>query len=84
MGEQINEKVSIVTLYNRTTGKVMPYKMKWQGRDYVMKKLAYHHKARIGRLIVHVFHVSDGVNNYRLVLNTENLHWTLEEVVYAN
>jgi hypothetical protein len=83
MGEKINEKVSIITIFNRSSGKVMPYKMQWQGRDYIMTKLAYHHKARIGRLIVHIFHVSDGKNDYRLNLNTETLQWTLEEVVYG-
>lgn len=83
MSEKINEKVSILTVFNRTTGRVMPYRMQWQGRTYVMTKLAYHHKARLGRLIMHVFHVSDGKNDYRLLLNTENLQWTLEEVVYG-
>ena len=61
----------------------MPYKMQWQGRDYIMTKLAYHHKARTGRTIMHVFHVSDGKNDYRLLFDSDNLSWTLEEVVYG-
>lgn len=78
--ENINERVSIITVYNREKGTVMPFKMRWQGREYVMKKLAYHHKIREGRTILHIFHVTDGTSDFKLRLNTETLIWTLEEI----
>jgi hypothetical protein len=83
MGEKINERVSIVAVYNRVSGKVMPAKMQWQGREYHLTKLAYHHKARVGQILYHVFHVSDGTNDYKLLHNTDNLQWVLEEVVHG-
>jgi hypothetical protein len=83
MTEPIMEKISVITVYNRQTGAVMPYKIRWQGRDYVMKKLSYHHKIRQGRTIMHIFHVTDGAMDFRLSLDTDSLHWMLEEV-YSN
>lgn len=80
MNEVIKEKVSIITGYDRMKGLVMPRKMRWQGRDYLFSKLTYHHKIRQGRTILHIFHVTDGSIDFRLCLDTENLHWVLEEV----
>lgn len=80
MLEVINEKISVVTVYNRLKGKVFPIKIRWQGKNYRIVKIGYQHKIRIGRNIVHIFHVTDGVLDFRIACNTENLHWTLEEV----
>lgn len=80
MNEIINEKVSVICSYNRETGLVMPRKIHWQGRDYLIKKLTYCHKIRQGRTLLHVFHVTDGMMDFCLRLDTNNLHWTLEEV----
>ena len=80
MNEPIHEKVSVVSSYNRESGLVMPRKMRWQGRDYTMKMQTYHHKVRRGRVLLHVFHVTDGVTDFRLELDTETLHWRLEEL----
>jgi len=82
--EKINERVSVVTVYSREKGTVMPCKMRWHGRDYVMNKLAYHHKDRQGRTIIHIFHVSDGTNDFRLLHNSDTLSWILEEVLHGN
>jgi len=80
MYEQINEKISVVSCYDRRTGLVMPVKIHWQGRHYLIKKLTYYHRIRQGRLLLHIFHVTDGNMDFRLSLNSENLHWKLEEV----
>jgi hypothetical protein len=80
MNESINEKVSVITHYDRNSGQVMPKKMRWQGRDYLLTELTYRYKKREGRNIVHVFHVTDGSMDFKLRLNSENLDWTLEEV----
>jgi len=80
MQETINEKISVITKYDRMTGAVLPIKFRWQGREYRVIKLAYYHKFRQGRNICHIFHVTDGATDFKLRLDTENLHWTLEEV----
>lgn len=80
MSEIINEKISVITSFNRENNSVMPKKMRWQGRDYIMKSVSYHHLVREGKKLLHIFHVTDGASDFRLKLDTESLHWTLEEV----
>ena len=81
MNEYINEKVSVIVSYNRETGKVTPRKMRWQGREYFFTdKPSYLYKAREGRNIIHVFHMTDGSMDFKLRLDSETLHWTLMEV----
>lgn len=84
MNEILNEKVSIVSSYDRQKGTVFPRKMRWQGRVYLFTKLPYYYKKREGRNIVHIFHMTDGSMDFKLRLDSENLHWTLEEVTDGN
>ncbi len=80
MSEIINEKVSVVSSYNRENGAVAPRKMRWQGRDYIIKQVSYHHKIREGRKLLHIFHGTDGISDFKLKLDTDSLQWTLEEI----
>lgn len=79
MNEQINERVEVITVYNREKG-AMPFKVRWQGRSYLVSKLAYYHKKRDGRVITHVFNVSTENIDMRLEFNSDTLHWILKEV----
>jgi hypothetical protein len=80
MTETIHEKVSVISSYNRETGIVTPKKIRWQGREYIIEKLTYYHRVRQGRTLLHIFHVTSGTLDFRLHLDTDNLHWTLEEI----
>ena len=80
MHEVVNEKVSVLTRYDRERGVVEPVRVKWQGRVRNITKTGYYHKVRVGRTIQHVFHVSDGSLDYRLRCDSETLMWHLEEV----
>lgn len=82
MVEHINEKVSVILTSYAQKNRVMPCKMLWRGREYIITKIGYHHLVRQGRLLLHYFHVTDGVSDFRLALNTETLFWTLESVSY--
>lgn len=81
MSEHIDETVSVITIFNHEKGTVLPREIKWRGRVYHINKLGYHHAVRQGRMLLHIFHVTDGTNDFRLLLNTENLHWTLQEMI---
>ena len=76
----INEKVSVVTVYDRVKGTVIPQKVKWQGRVYNITKVGYHHKVKQGKKLLHIFSVSTDSIAFRLSFDAENLHWLLEEV----
>jgi hypothetical protein len=80
MNTSINEPISVITLYDAKNNMIMPKKIKWQNREYLISKLAYHHKTRTGRNIIHIFHVTSGGIDFRLRLDTESLYWTLEEI----
>ncbi len=80
MHETINERVSVVTIYSRETGKAAPVSLRWQGRDYRIRKVGYHHQARQGRVWVHVFSVSTEAMAFKLRHHPEDLSWILEEV----
>jgi hypothetical protein len=84
MREVLNEKISVILVYNRLHGTVLPKKLKWQGRVYTVSKLGFHHTVRQGRRLLHYFSVTDGNLDFRLRLDTETLHWTLEEVADGN
>jgi hypothetical protein len=58
----------------------MPTKVIFEGRDYLVTKLGFHHLYRRGRTLYHVFSVASPTLFFRLVLDTDTLHWTLEEI----
>lgn len=80
MNEFINEKVSVISKYDRTKGTFLPVKLRWQGRVRTVTKLGFHYTKREGRKLVHIFSVTDAHLCYYLSLDTETLHWTLLEV----
>ena len=80
MLEKISVPVSVSLIFNSKTRKVMPRTVIWSGRVYRICKIGLHHTYRSGRTLFHVFSVVSGGLFFRLVLNTDNLHWRLEEI----
>ena len=80
MNNLINERVGVVSVYNEKNGFVLPRKIRWRGREYRIEKLGYHHRVREGKTLLHVFSVASDSAAFRLKLDTDTLHWTLEEM----
>lgn len=59
---------------------VFPYKLKWNGKEYLIKSVGYHHKVKEGKTIIHIFSCSSATLGFRLRFNSDTLSWTLEEV----
>jgi hypothetical protein len=81
---EINERVDVVVVYRKQgdiSSLCVPCKMRWRGKDIDLTELAFRFPTVAGRRMVHVFHVSDGVNNYRLEHDAEALTWTLVTVL---
>jgi len=53
--------------------------MFWHGRTYHIKKIGLHHMYRQGRILIHVFSVTDGATFFRLEMNAVTLEWRLLE-----
>lgn len=76
----LNERVDVVTLY-RKSGDIstlcFPYKMKYKNEEIIFTELCLRHPTSKGHRMIHVFDVSDGINDYRLEFDAEGLTWTL-------
>lgn len=80
MIQKMSEEVSVSLIYDHRKHQALPEQINWRGRVYAVDKLGLHHSFRTGRVLFHVFSVLSGELFLRLVLNTENLHWQLEEI----
>lgn len=80
MIEKIGEKVSVLSIFNKQLGLAAPKRIKWRNKTYDINKIGYHHKLKEGNKLIHIFSVSNQYLSFRLRLDTDNLHWTLEEV----
>ena len=80
----INERVDVVAVYKKR-GDVscvcLPSRMRWRGRQIDLTELTLRHPTTAGRRMIHVFHVSDGSNGYRLEFDAESLTWTLVAMI---
>jgi hypothetical protein len=80
MLEKLHERVSVLATYSRGKLPVTIHKVKWNGRVYSITQIGYVHKMRVGRNIVHVFHVNNTAIAFKLQFDTENLTWYVLEV----
>lgn len=81
---QINERVDVVASFARQgdVGRLcIPRKMRWRGQEIELTELALRHPTVQGKRMIHVFHVSDGPNGYRLEFDAERLTWTLVAMI---
>ena len=80
MLEKMSMPVTVSLYFNSKTKKIIPKSLVWNGRLYPVVKIGLHHTFREGRTLYHVFSVASKALFFRLVLNTDNLHWRLEEI----
>jgi hypothetical protein len=80
----INERVDVVALYRRQgemASLCLPIKMRWRGQEIGLTELALRHPTVAGKRMIHVFHMSDGANGYRLEFDAEALTWMLVALI---
>jgi hypothetical protein len=76
----INERVEVVALFHTGVNANLlcfPSKMKYKNRVIEFSELGLRHPTTQGKRMIHVFDMSDGVNDYRLEFDAEGLIWTL-------
>jgi len=81
MIQRISEPVS-VTLASSVGAnpRVRPLSIEWSRRTYPVSQIGLRHTYREGNTRHHVFSVVAQDLFFRLNLNADTLHWTLEEV----
>lgn len=80
MIQSISAPISVIVHYRHRERRFVPVQVTWEGRDYPILKIGLHHTYRSGRTLYHVFSVASQTLFFRLQFNTDNLHWTLEEI----
>lgn len=80
MIQKLKVPVTVTLLYDHHNRTVVPKNVVFDGREYPIIKMGMHHTYREGRTLFHVFSVASETIFFRLVLNTDNLSWSLEEV----
>jgi hypothetical protein len=80
----INKRVDIVPIFRAQAPEVtlcVPWKMKYGRHEIVFTRFGMRHPTAKGRRMVHVFDMSDGINDYRIEFDAERLLWTLISMV---
>lgn len=86
MRESLNDPISVVFYYDAATRHVQPFQATWRSQDYKLGKVDFWHKTRSGDVLVHHFSLCD-VNQtvyFKLALDSNSLHWTVEEYMTAD
>jgi len=80
MIQKIHTPVSVTLFYNHRVRQVTPTNIVWNGREYDIIRIGLHHTYRIGRTLFHIFSVETDALFFKLVYDTDSLHWILEEI----
>lgn len=84
MAEHVNEIISVDLVSDAGSGAAYPWTFQWRGRRYTTRTVGLRHCIREGRVLYHIFSVTDGAAFFRLRLDTETLSWRLLEVEAAD
>lgn len=81
---QINERVDLVPIFHADASErliCIPWKMRYRGQDIIFSIFGMRHDTAKGRRMIHVFEMSDGINDYRIEFDAEYLTWTLISMI---
>lgn len=82
--QTVNQRVEVAAVF-RQRGEVgflcYPAKMKYRGQEITFTELGLRHPTAKGKRMIHVFDMSDGINDYRLEFDAEGLTWTLVAIL---
>jgi hypothetical protein len=80
MIRKIDKLVSVVSVYNHARNKMIPKKVFFEGEIHEIAKIGLYHTYRKGKALYHVFSVTSDKLFFRLILNSENLSWKIEQI----
>jgi hypothetical protein len=82
--QKISAPISVTSFYDHHRRAFRPTQVIWEGRDYPLLQIGLHHTYRQGRTLYHVFSVNSQTLFFKLIFNTDTLHWMLEEIADEN
>lgn len=86
MRKSLGQEVSVVFYYDARSKLAKPHSITWNNQDYMLGPVDFHHKTTDGDIILHHFSICDREEQtyFKLLFNSNNLHWELEEVMTAD
>ena len=76
-----NESVEVRVDFHKT--RILPRAMLWNGRVYLFTSVLMVTPLKDGSHLLYDFALTDGVNDFRLRLQTESLSWILLETHFT-
>jgi len=80
MIQKISASISVELIYDHRQHTVTPRRLFWNGRLFRTTQLGLHHTQHQGQTLLHFFSVVSQGLFFKLKLDTDTLHWTLEEI----
>jgi len=86
MRKSLAEPISVIYYFDAKNKHIQPYQLTWNNQDYRLGPIDFHHKTRDGGKLIHHFSLCDVDETiyFKLALDTDNLHWELEELMMAS
>jgi len=78
--QRLQAPIDVMLVSDARSGRVQPSRLRWDGEAQKIVQVGLHHTYRRGRVLYHVFSVVTETLFYRLVLDTDSLTWTVEEI----
>jgi hypothetical protein len=81
---RIDKRVKVIAIYysDRSVDFICcPYIMFYNNEEIRFKRLCLRHPTSRGKRMIHVFDMTDDVNDYRLEFDAEGLTWTLVAII---
>ena len=72
--------VSVGVVFDHRTRESRINRVTYDGRVYTIRRVTYHFPKRQGRTLLHTFCVEGEGVFFKLVLDTESLLWSLQEI----
>lgn len=82
MRSDVKMPVSVSFYHNHRDKKSYPVAFRWEGELRKIERVDLHHFFRVGRTLFHAFSVYSNGGFFRLVFNTDNLSWEVDEISY--
>ena len=80
MIERIKAPITILALFDHRRRCLIIRRITYDGREHVILDTGMHFTQRNGRILEQVYCVVSNDAAFKIVLNTEELQWTLQEV----
>lgn len=77
---KLSAPISVYSTYDHKTKIFTPLHILWDGKVYKTTKIGYHHTFYSGKTFLHVFSVLAQNMYFKLIYNTQNLSWQVEEI----